>query len=476
RIVDTLTAADRFAVLTFDHEVESPTGLPDDALATATDRHRFRAVQHLASVEARGGTEMVEPLQRAAALLAGDAAERDRVLILVTDGQVGNEDALLSALGPRLTRLRVHTVGIDSAVNAGFLRRLAGAGGGHCELVESEDRLDAAMDAIHRRIGTALVTGLRLGAIGGLAEVDQNSVTPARLPDLFAGAPLVIAGRLGEGVASVRARTRSGEPGIVITGQASDGSAWRRRVAAVETTDADLAQFWARGRIRDLEDEYLSTYQGQADIERAIVATSVGYGVLSCFTAFVAVDTRVVNEGGVTKRVTQPVDLPHGWADEAPVFLEAAIAAAAPSAPPKPAPMYRTRSARAFPAPAAPGAAPTPSAEPFRDLSRAADKEKKVATPTGQPDTTITHAFATIWLTRLTAAANATAEAQEALLTEFTAALRTLSPHSTPDAARYQELLDTLEATDNPAADRLQSAIKYLESLDKPRRRPFWKR
>ncbi len=95
---------------------------------------------------------MLQPLETALSLLTD--AGRDRVLVMVTDGQVGNEDQIIERLGGRLTGdVRVHTVGIDQAVNAGFLGRLALLGGGRCELVESEDRLDAAMEHIHRRIG-----------------------------------------------------------------------------------------------------------------------------------------------------------------------------------------------------------------------------------------------------------------------------------------------------------------------------------
>ena len=66
RIVDTLTDADRFAVLTFDDRVERPAGAARRAWPTATDRHRFRAVEHLARVDARGGTELLAPLRRRA--------------------------------------------------------------------------------------------------------------------------------------------------------------------------------------------------------------------------------------------------------------------------------------------------------------------------------------------------------------------------------------------------------------------------
>src|ERR1700722_7583602 len=137
RIVDTLTGTDRFAVLRFDNVVERPPDL-GDGLAGTTDRNRFRAVEWLARTDARGGTELLTPLEQAVRLVTGaagapaaDAPEaerdsgRDRVLVLVTDGQVGNEDQILERMGTRLARIRVHVVGIDQAVNAGFLSRLA---------------------------------------------------------------------------------------------------------------------------------------------------------------------------------------------------------------------------------------------------------------------------------------------------------------------------------------------------------------
>ncbi len=141
---------------------------------------------------------MVAPLRQALALVGGSRNgdirdARDAIVILVTDGQVGNEDQLLRELSGDLQRVRVHTVGIDQAVNAGFLGRVASVGGGRCELVESEDRLDEAMDAIHRRIGAPIAYSLALRA-QGLATI-EDTVSPARIPDLFPGVPLVVTGR-----------------------------------------------------------------------------------------------------------------------------------------------------------------------------------------------------------------------------------------------------------------------------------------
>ncbi len=327
RIVDTLTSVDRFVVLCFDNMIEQPP----DGLAEATNRNRFRAIEQLARTDARGGTEMLEPLERAVRLLT-DAADpettseqmadsrRDCVLILVTDGQVGNEDQILHRIGPLLARIRVHVVGVDQAVNAGFLSRLASAGRGRCELVESEDRLDEAAARIHRRIGAPLATALSLAADG--LQIVPGTVTPSLLPDLFPGGPVTVAGRW------------RGRPDgtITVRGTAADGAPFESKVLAATGGHPASTANWARAHLRDLEDRYAclaghSTAE-LARLEHQITEVSLRYSVLCRFTAFVAVDSRVVTDGEVPHRVTQPVELPAGWD---PAGLGLPCAAAAPT-------------------------------------------------------------------------------------------------------------------------------------------------
>jgi Ca-activated chloride channel family protein len=222
--------------------------------------------------------------------------------VLVTDGQVGNEDQLLRLLSQRLGGVRVYTVGVDTAVNEGFLKRLAGLGGGACELVESEDRLDEVMDRVHRRIGTPLLTGLELEPAG--LDVDRASLAPGRLPDLFAGSPLVVSGRF-EGAP---------EGDVVVRGRDAAGQPWSATVPTTPGGSPALTATWARAHLRDLEDRYATDPSPDRELERRIVETSLRFGVLCRFTAFVAADVRVVNEGGVVHRVLQPVEAPAGWA------------------------------------------------------------------------------------------------------------------------------------------------------------------
>ncbi|WP_205873637.1 DUF4349 domain-containing protein [Mycobacterium camsae] len=301
RIIDTLTSADRFAVLTFNDRIERPAGLPG-GLIEATDRNRFRAVEHLAGVESEGGSELLAPL-RAGLELLRESRDRDRVVILVTDGQVGNEDQVLRGLTADLRRVRVVAVGVDQAVNAGFLSRLATAGGGHCELVESEDRLDEAMEAIHRRVAAPLAHSLSVHC-DGLSVID-NTTTPARLPDALAGVPLVVSGRYrgaAEGSMIVRGRDRSGaEWSVSVAGQCREAPA--------------LTAVWARAHLRDLEDRYASASgnSSAAELGKRIVDTSLRFGVLCRFTAYVSLDGPIVATGELPHRVMQPVEAPAGW-------------------------------------------------------------------------------------------------------------------------------------------------------------------
>jgi Ca-activated chloride channel family protein len=319
RIIDTLTSNDRFAVLCFDHTVEESPGL-DPGLLPATDRNRFRAVEHLAGLTARGGTEMLTPLQQAAALLVDP--ERDRVLVLITDGQIGNEDQILRVLSPALSGVRVHTVGIDRAVNAGFLHRLAAAGQGRAELVESEERLDEAMEHIHRRIMAPLVTDLSISVQN--FDEPPRWTTPADLSSIYPGVPLVVSGRY-------RGRPQKGT--ITVHGRRPDGSPWRHSPEWAEASNPAATTIWARAHLRQLEDQYV--VNSDPGLEQRIVDTSLRFGVLCRFTAFVAVDTRTATSGEPPHQVIQPVEQPAGWERRPgraamPLAMTEAVSSAAP--------------------------------------------------------------------------------------------------------------------------------------------------
>lgn len=508
RIVDTLTSKDRFAVLSFDTVIERPTGLPGNALAEATDRHRFRAVEHLAGLTARGGTEMLTPLREAATLLNDDNGsnnsngtngerERDRVLVLVTDGQVGNEDQLLAELAGPLTGVRIHTVGIDQAVNAGFLGRFAGLGGGRCELVESEDRLDEALDRIHLRIGTPLLTDLTLTA-DGLTLLD-DTISPARTPNAFAGVPLVLRGRYRRSAETAvdRGSAETTETAVAhLHGITPTGEKWHVAIPAVQTVQAAQAQgaaaaVWARAHLRDLEDRYATTRDDHQALERQIVAVALKHHVLCRFTALVAVDSRVVAEGGPKHQVTQPVELPSGW-DPRQLAMPAASAGFAAAGF---APMAVNASGPVPLSGSAPGGAAPPArrGRAFGDGQLFSRSTKRVAAPrpgiAEQSDPlSVAHAQAAAEAQLLRAAGTPDSAQRRIILSDLASRLDALIRQYGAEAEVLRELVTALTAVDTTPLDDAaletlwEQALRALDEFagpatpPKPPTRDFWKR
>src|SRR5262249_42422539 len=108
-----------------------------------------------------------------------------------------------------------------------------------------------------------------------------------------------------------------GAAGGNVTVRAQDAAArpWSQAVPARVHEGGPVAVVWARGQVRELEDRYAAGQGNPAALEKEIVATSLRFGVLCRFTAFVAVDVKeVVSPGGRVQRVTQPVESASGWA------------------------------------------------------------------------------------------------------------------------------------------------------------------
>lgn len=277
-----LSPQDRFQLLAFDDRVElfSPGLTPYDDTSLA------RADRWIDALAARGGTEMLPAIQAA---LAGDAAPgRLRTVLFITDGQSWEDAALVAAVHNRRKDVRFFTFGIDEAVNAALLRRLARVGGGTCELATPRDDIEAVVARLEVRFGTPVLDQLTASP-GTLAQPEGQT--------LYAGRPL---GLWLEGAPS----------SVVVEGVGAAGP-WREQVTVTPGAPA-LGALWARRRVAWLEDRLaVKPFEEEAvlpEIERVALAG----GIASRRTAFVAVElTRKVDGTAVT--VVQPHELPSGW-------------------------------------------------------------------------------------------------------------------------------------------------------------------
>jgi Ca-activated chloride channel family protein len=301
--------------------------------------------------------------------------------------------------------------------------------------------------AIHHRIAAPLVTELRV--------LDVADVAPQPIPDLFPGAPLLLTGRVTGDVDTV-----------TVVGKDVNGAEWRRTLTAHPSDNPALGAIWARARIRDLEDQYAIGDQDQLDrLAQRIVATSLEFGVLSRFTAFVAVDSRVVTEGGRPRQVTQPVDLPATWAvlESAPILAAGGpVAFGAAAAPAR----GRTRAKRTHVRRELSRSMPqAPIPDPVREFAERAKKKLLES--------------ASLGLSERINALDELAESIGAALPEFVAA--GLGQWEVLMLTEFAATRATPIADEDDLVRRWARAIGLLEHLTGTKtpstpRRPFWKR
>ncbi len=305
-LLSNLEPCDRFAILAFDDfnewlgrsilQSDSPHFFKADLMSIA------QSTQFLNRIQARGGTETYGALKCAVALLYEQSDPEDGrvpVIVLITDGQSGDEMQILQFARQRLGMTRLFTIGIDNAVNKGFLEHLARLGGGTSSCVEPGAALEQALLQISDEIGDAFVKDITIEDMD--AGLDMDSVAPSRICDLFAGRPSTIYFRIAR------------EGTVILKGRHPEGTEHREVLKSQPGAPAVLKHLWARNHSSDLEDRYYETLD--RSIHRKIVKIGEQYNVLSKFTAFVAKDRNViVNTTGQMDQAPQPACFPSGWA------------------------------------------------------------------------------------------------------------------------------------------------------------------
>ena len=292
-LLSTLGPRDRFAITAFDDRAE---WMVDGKFTSADEAGLAAGERFLRTIDARGGTEL-DPAMKETLDLIGkrkDALGRVPVIVILTDGQVGNESAVFARLQKEGGDTRVFTVGIDTAVNAAFLQRVASLGGGTCTCVVPGEALEDALRGIGREIGAPLVVDVKIDGADELA--------PARVPDLFTGRAATVFFRIKKGKS------------VSVSGTYADGKAFKETVKPRSIELPAIDHLWARARVTDLEDRFRLETGEQDKIRKEIIALAIDHTLLTRFTSFVVVDeSEIVNKGGEGHKVVQPVQMPALW-------------------------------------------------------------------------------------------------------------------------------------------------------------------
>lgn len=295
-LLDSLADDDRIEIIAFSSEpVRWPSGPAAATAAARVDARRF-----IEGLHAGGGTEMRHAVREALRPLRPDVP---RQVVLITDGHIGFEQEIVRELRQGLPAgSRLHAVGVGSAVNRALTRPAARAGRGVEILIgpgEDPERGASRLVAATRR---PVVVDLRLE---GDALVD---CAPRALPDLLAGAPVLISARL---------RPEGGS--LVVRGRAPAGP-WEARVAVPAARpgsgDPAVTALYARETVEDLETD-LAAGAAPGEIDPAIERLGLGFAIATRLTSWVAVSEEPsVDPREPARRVRMPQELPHAMSAE----------------------------------------------------------------------------------------------------------------------------------------------------------------
>jgi Ca-activated chloride channel family protein len=245
-----------------------------------------------------GGTVIGAPLLHALSAY-GDGV----TVILVTDGQIGGEQTLISEVRGVIGQSRLFIFGIDSAVNDDGLTRLAQAGHGKAEFIVPDERLDDKIVRQFARINGAGCATVRL-------DVGVNAVKDV----LKSGGALF---NHEYWWSFVKLKAVKGGFGLCCT---VNGKEYRTELPLAQIRQTQLAvdKQYALQKVRQIEAYIARNRYGNDDgstesYEKQIVEIAVRYHVATKYTSFLAVNERDGKIFDVPAQEQIALDLPSGW-------------------------------------------------------------------------------------------------------------------------------------------------------------------
>lgn len=285
-----LRPLDSFNIIAFDSNYRKLFSQPMPA-----SRHRVQqAMEFVRLLQASGGTEMMPALQAALSTSAEAAGQTDKMparlrqVIFITDGAVGNEEALFAEIAGTLGDARLFAVGIGSAPNSWFMRKAADYGRGIHMHIGNVNEVAQKMGHLFDRLSRPVAVDLQ---VQWPAQVEA---WPERLPDLYWGEPLLLAVSFGSNLPA-------GE--VVISGTI-EGNQWRRRISLAAGQDpqalpqhAGIASLWARRKIAGLLEQGVRG-RDETAVRADVLSVALPHRLLSPYTSFVAVEQRIARPEG----------------------------------------------------------------------------------------------------------------------------------------------------------------------------------
>jgi len=301
RCLGMLRPEDRFTIVRFASDFSWST--PD--LRFATEDRLLSSTEYVESLVAEGGTEMQNALEYVLDLLAD--SERIPMIVFLTDGCIGDEDALMALLAKKLRRGRLFTFGIGSAPNAFLMHKMAEIGRGESRFIRSHEDVGWVMADFFETLASPVLTDVQLLWLDEAGQVVHGGECyPDPCPDIFAGRPIQVVGAFPGMVSGVEIR------GMLM----GETQIYRETFPPSTEEHPSVARLFGGQRVDELMYRMLrpETPEEKIDLKRDALMTALAYQLVTPLTSRVAVE-EVVSRApdGSLLSVRVPVAPPKGW-------------------------------------------------------------------------------------------------------------------------------------------------------------------
>ena len=238
------------------------------------DENLKKAIDYVNSLTPSGGTEILKPIKFA--LYEKDV---NKIVLLFTDGQVGNENEIIDFVETNVMSSRVFPFGIDSNVNSSFIKQLAKVGNGKAELIQPHEKIDEKIIRTFARIQTPLLEDLRID-YGNNKLVDEIKEEKCLFNYEFF---------------NVFAKIEKLTDDITLKGKILDKEySWKIEKDKIKNTTVDLEVLFAKQQMDRLE-EYMRNTRDMEKIsnyKKMVIELAEKYNINSKYTSFITIYER----------------------------------------------------------------------------------------------------------------------------------------------------------------------------------------
>ena len=285
--LNNLRSKDYFRIIRFSNNASEFTSGP----VRATPNNINNGLDYVDSLSANGGTEIPSAIRQAFSI--SKPAGTLRIVVFLTDGYIGNESEVLRLITRTIGDARIYAFGVGTSVNRFLLSEMGRKGRGFARFMDpTEDAEEVALE-LAGKLESPVLTDISID----WGELKVSQITPAVIPDLFAGDSIRVLGKIegnGTHTVEVKGRVRGRQASLPIQAVLPDGKG--------EMTPSPIPQIWARSQIADhmgqinSPDAFKTTHLSDGELKQKVIDLGLKHSLATRWTSFVAVSRKVVNE------------------------------------------------------------------------------------------------------------------------------------------------------------------------------------